>query len=63
MTQKTVVDNRIFPPTRPIMINIGDAEAPRIDDVKLVTETNDEPGGHPMHVPEHKDVVRPAVLP
>ncbi len=58
-----IVDKSILPPTSPITISIGDAEIPRMEDVNIFTEINDEPGGHPEQEPLQAGVVKPAVLP
>jgi hypothetical protein len=42
---------------------MGDVETPRREEDRLANEIDAEPAGHPEHVPEQADVVKPAVLP
>ena len=63
MIPKIIDDKRIFAPTRPIAIYMGDVETPSREDDRLANEIDDEPAGHPEHAPEQADVVKPAVLP
>jgi hypothetical protein len=63
MIPKIIDDKRIFAPTRPIAIYMGDVETPRREEDRLVKDMDAEPAGHPEHVPEQADVVKPAVLP